>query len=134
MKAVQALSDGLKNFSGGIVLVSHDRRLIQALDMDCYMIDSDCMKQCLLEEFLSIAETASRSVMGSHTTGEVASQSSSGDEGVQRSDNDLFSIQSNSTASTVPKIRGSKSKISKQALGKQEKEESNVRERVLKRQ
>merc|ERR1712117_877655 len=52
IQAVDALSSALKCFQGGLVLVSHDRRLIQNLDMDCFMLDGRCMERCKLEDFL----------------------------------------------------------------------------------
>ena len=40
INTVTAITDGLKQFSGGLVVVSHDRRLIEALELDCYMLSS----------------------------------------------------------------------------------------------
>lgn len=55
LKAVEALSAALKAFQGGIVLVSHDRRLIEAMGMDCYMLQEQRLKKCTLAEFLQCA-------------------------------------------------------------------------------
>merc|ERR1719343_80234 len=56
IKTVEALSDSLRAFNGGIVLVSHDRRLIQNLDMDCHMIQGRRLRRCRLEEFLALVQ------------------------------------------------------------------------------
>lgn len=52
VRAVEALSSALKSFQGGVVLVSHDRRLIQSLEMDCYVLDGQRAERCELDEFL----------------------------------------------------------------------------------
>ena len=40
INTVTAITDGLKAFQGGLVIVSHDRRLIESLELDCYMLDT----------------------------------------------------------------------------------------------
>jgi ATPase subunit of ABC transporter with duplicated ATPase domains len=40
LNTVAALGEGLKAFKGGIVLVSHDRRLLKEMDVDCYLVDA----------------------------------------------------------------------------------------------
>eukprot|EP00747_Dinoflagellata_sp_TGD_P034351 gnl/TRDRNA2_/TRDRNA2_137203_c0_seq2.p1 gnl/TRDRNA2_/TRDRNA2_137203_c0~~gnl/TRDRNA2_/TRDRNA2_137203_c0_seq2.p1 ORF type:complete len:347 (+),score=73.22 gnl/TRDRNA2_/TRDRNA2_137203_c0_seq2:33-1073(+) len=54
LNTVEALGEALKNFGGGIVLVSHDRRLIEALEMDCYMLHEGKLTKSSLKEFLRI--------------------------------------------------------------------------------
>lgn len=56
IKTVEALSDSLRAFNGGIVLVSHDRRLIRNLDMDCHMIQDRRLRRCRLDEFLALVQ------------------------------------------------------------------------------
>jgi ABC-type Mn2+/Zn2+ transport system ATPase subunit len=55
LKAVEALSLALKAFQGGIFLVSHDRRLIENLGMDCYMLHDQRFEKCTLSEFIESA-------------------------------------------------------------------------------
>mmetsp|Transcript_20753 Transcript_20753/g.55641 ORF Transcript_20753/g.55641 Transcript_20753/m.55641 type:complete len:935 (-) Transcript_20753:192-2996(-) len=55
LKAVEALSAALNAFQGGIFLVSHDRRLIESLDMDCYRLQEQRFEKCTLSEFLQSA-------------------------------------------------------------------------------
>lgn len=52
LKAVATLSIALNSFEGGIVLVSHDRRLIESLNMDCYMLHRQRIQRCTLGAFL----------------------------------------------------------------------------------
>eukprot|EP00040_Diaphanoeca_grandis_P005859 m.34801 g.34801 ORF g.34801 m.34801 type:complete len:810 (+) comp17039_c0_seq2:313-2742(+) len=52
LNTVEALSEALDKFEGGIVLVSHDRRLIEALRMDCYLLHQQRFEPSTLKQFL----------------------------------------------------------------------------------
>lgn len=57
LNTVEALADALKKFQGGLVLVSHDRRLIQALDMDCYTLHDRRLTKSTLPAFLKLVRS-----------------------------------------------------------------------------
>lgn len=61
LKAVEALSSALKTFEGGIFLVSHDRRLIENLGMDCYMLLGQRFEKCTLSDFIESARACQSS-------------------------------------------------------------------------
>ena len=50
LNTVEALSDGLKAFAGGIVLVSHDRRLIESLGLECHLLQDAVLGRISLPE------------------------------------------------------------------------------------
>ena len=52
LNTVEALSNALSSFAGGIVLVSHDRRLIEGLKMDCHQLHKGKMEPATLPAFL----------------------------------------------------------------------------------
>jgi ATPase subunit of ABC transporter with duplicated ATPase domains len=52
LNTVEALATAIKNFEGGVVLVSHDRRLIESMEMECYMLNDRKLVKCSLPEFL----------------------------------------------------------------------------------
>eukprot|EP00929_Paragymnodinium_shiwhaense_P013090 TRINITY_DN12094_c0_g1_i1.p1 TRINITY_DN12094_c0_g1~~TRINITY_DN12094_c0_g1_i1.p1 ORF type:complete len:791 (-),score=211.35 TRINITY_DN12094_c0_g1_i1:212-2584(-) len=54
LNTVEALSTALRGFGGGIVLVSHDRRLIEGLEMNCYVLHNKRLAKSSLKDFLSI--------------------------------------------------------------------------------
>eukprot|EP00929_Paragymnodinium_shiwhaense_P007533 TRINITY_DN111450_c0_g1_i1.p1 TRINITY_DN111450_c0_g1~~TRINITY_DN111450_c0_g1_i1.p1 ORF type:complete len:786 (-),score=194.47 TRINITY_DN111450_c0_g1_i1:306-2663(-) len=56
LNTVEAVSAALKGFGGGIVLVSHDRRLIEALEMDCYVLHRRRLAKSSLKDFLGIVK------------------------------------------------------------------------------
>eukprot|EP00038_Savillea_parva_P002367 m.113733 g.113733 ORF g.113733 m.113733 type:complete len:819 (-) comp10814_c1_seq2:62-2518(-) len=53
LNTVEALSDTIKNFSGGVVLVSHDRRLIEQLGSTTLMLHNGELKPCTMKDFLN---------------------------------------------------------------------------------
>eukprot|EP00746_Dinoflagellata_sp_MGD_P147520 gnl/MRDRNA2_/MRDRNA2_79855_c0_seq1.p1 gnl/MRDRNA2_/MRDRNA2_79855_c0~~gnl/MRDRNA2_/MRDRNA2_79855_c0_seq1.p1 ORF type:complete len:785 (+),score=171.95 gnl/MRDRNA2_/MRDRNA2_79855_c0_seq1:88-2442(+) len=52
LNTVEALANAIKNFEGGVVLVSHDRRLIESMEMECYMLNDRKLVKSSLTEFL----------------------------------------------------------------------------------
>lgn len=56
LNTVEALSEALKSFGGGIVLVSHDRRLISGLNMDCYVLHKKRFAKSSLKDFLALVK------------------------------------------------------------------------------
>jgi len=56
LNTVEALSEALKTFGGGIVLVSHDRRLISSLDMECYVLHKKRFAKSSLKDFLNVVK------------------------------------------------------------------------------
>lgn len=52
LNTIEALAAALKDFQGGIVLVSHDRRLIEALNMECYALQAGLLRRTSLKDFL----------------------------------------------------------------------------------
>jgi ATP-binding cassette subfamily F protein 3 len=52
LNTVEALSETLKNFAGGIVLVSHDRRLIEQLESTTMMLHKGELRPCTMKDFL----------------------------------------------------------------------------------
>lgn len=52
INTVQALSETLKSFGGGVVLVSHDRRLIEQLGCATMMLHGGKLETCTLKDFL----------------------------------------------------------------------------------
>lgn len=53
LMTVEGLSQGLKSFAGGVVLVSHDRRLIRDVALDCYLLRGGRLRRTALTDFLS---------------------------------------------------------------------------------
>lgn len=52
LNTVETLSTALSSFGGGIVLVSHDRRLINALGGESYLLHRGKLEPCTLNRFL----------------------------------------------------------------------------------
>mgnify|MGYP003923889499 CR=1 FL=1 len=54
LNTVAALGQGLKAFKGGVVLVSHDRRLLKEMNVDCYLVDESSrqFEAVALDKFL----------------------------------------------------------------------------------
>jgi len=59
LNTVEALAQALKGFQGGIVLVSHDRRLIEGLNMECHVLHKRKLGKSSLKEFLKIVRQES---------------------------------------------------------------------------
>lgn len=56
LNTVEALAEALQNFGGGVVLVSHDRRLIERLKMDSYVLHKKKFQKSSLNDFLAIVK------------------------------------------------------------------------------